>query len=85
MEKIKIKIKICNWGITGLEWNQKWKKKKEKGKKKKRRLQQGLLWYVSLRFEIEHLIQDHIPFLQGNEYATHQSFLFGFFGGNNVL
>jgi hypothetical protein len=37
--------------------------------------------YVSLRFETEHLIQVHIHFLQGNEYATHQCFFFWFFWG----
>ncbi len=54
---------------------------KGKKKKRRRRLQQGLLWYVSLRFEIEHLIQFHILFLQGNEYATHQCFFFLVFWG----
>jgi hypothetical protein len=59
------------------------KQKKKKGKKKmeKKRLQEGLLCYVSLRFETKHLIQHHILFfLQGNEYATHQCFFWVFLG-----
>jgi hypothetical protein len=52
--------------------------KKERGKKEeKKKAATRSIMVCQFRFETEHLIQDHILFLQGNEYATHQCFFFG--------